>query len=409
MRLTNRVSSFGATGSCAVALCVLACAVDVQSLGQSIGGAAGNDSGARITGTQSPWGTPATTNENGRVDQSHSVFLRGNVQFDDGSSPDRNVRIERVCGATVRVETHADSKGRFFIRLGGDVASNIAEADSSDNNLGTARSAIDQASVSDAAQHCELRAAYPGYVSDSIDLSPNSSTGSQTVGTLLLRRLVNVRGTTISATTALAPKSAQKSFAKGYQLFEKGKFADAELMFKSATSDDPKFAIAWFAFGQVEQRLKKPDDAVKCYLAAIAADDRYVSPYNQLSLLSGELGNWQDAVKYSQQAIDLNPVELPSSFWYNAIANYNLKNDAQAEKSARALVKLDSQHRFPQVETMLAEFAVNRRDWQEAAAHLRTFLSEAPAAPNAASVKQQLARIEAAASTQAKGSPPSLH
>ena len=386
-----------------------------QNTGPEGGAASGTEAGARITGSRSPWGTPATTNSNGH-DQSRTLFLRGNVLFEDGTSPtDANVRIERVCGSSVHVEAHADSKGRFYIRLGGDVASNIADADSSDNSLGTAQSATtDGLSGADAGSYgegCQLRAAYPGYVSESIDLSANRSAGSQAVGTILLHRLANVRGTTISATTAMAPKSAQKSFAKGYQAWQKGKYAEAEEMFQAATADDAKFAIAWYALGQVQQRLKRPEDAASSYLKAIAADGRYVSPYNQLALLSGEQGKWQDAANYSKQAIDLNPVELPSSFWYNALANYNLKNDAEAETSARALVKLDeARHRFPQVETMLAEFAENRRDWAEAAAHLRAFLAEAPNAPTADLIKKQLARMEAAGSgAQAKSTPVSQH
>ena len=404
MRFVNRVSA-------ALALLIAASPLSAQTMGQNTGpeggAAAGTDAGARITGTRSPWGSPATTTGNGgAADPSRTVFLRGNVLFADGSSPLESVRIERVCGSQIHIEAHADSKGGFYIRLGADVASNIADADPSDNSLGTARSATADGMNNPAGSlNCELRAAYPGYSSDSIDLSTYGSGGNPNVGTLVLHPLANVHGTTISATTALAPKSAQKSFAKGYQLWQKAKFAESEQLFKAATADYPKFAIAWFALGRVQQQLKKPAEAVKSYLNAIAADGRYVSPYNQLAFLAGEQAKWQDAVKYSQEAIDLNPVELPSSFWYNAVANYNLKNDTEAEKSARALVKLDVRHRWPQAETMLAEIAQNRGDLSDAAEHLRAFLAEAPDAPNAASVKQQLSRLEAVGTRQAKTTP----
>jgi tetratricopeptide (TPR) repeat protein len=409
----NKVPSFGA-----VALLVSAAPLYPQAMGQNTGPESGAASGtaavANITGTRSPWGTPATTNaNNGISDPSRSMFISGNVMFDDGASPDSRVRIERVCAGSVRLETHADSKGRFSFEAGGEVASSIADADSSNNNFGTARSATDGASESESLgasglQHCQLRAAYPGYVSDSIDLSA-SLWSHQRVGTIILHRLRNVRGTTISATTALAPKSAQKSFAKGYQLTKKGKFPEAELKFRAATSEYPKFAAAWFALGQVQRRLNEPQNAEKSYLAAIAADARFVSPYNQLSLLSGEQGRWQDAAKYSQEAIELNPVELPSSYWFNALANYNLRNDTAAEKSAQALVSLDSRHAFPQAEVMLGEFAENRGNLTEAEAHLRAFLSAAPAAPNTAEIKRKLARIEAEVATQAKRMPVVLH
>ena len=393
------------------ALLLLGCGVDVQ---QSRAQQSSEESGARITGTKSPWGTPASANDTSSLaDPSRMVFVNGNVLFDDGSSfESASVRIERVCGSRVRVETHTDSQGRFSIRLGGDVTSNIAAADSSDNSFGTAHSATDSASGSEAAlsgegspglMHCELRAAYPGYVSESVALSTDRSSGSQNVGTLVLHHLANVRGTTVSVTTALAPKSAQKKFKKGYEFWKRGKFEEAEEMFRAATAEDAKFAIAWVALGDVERRLNQFDETEKAYLKAIAADSHYVSPYNQLARLKCEAGKWQEAAHYSQEAIDLNPVELPSSFWYSALANYNLEHRAEAEKSAQALVKLGAQHHFPLAETMLAEFAVDRQDWHEAAAYLRAFLADAPKAENAPQVQRQLARVEAAeAKMQAK-------
>jgi tetratricopeptide (TPR) repeat protein len=334
--------------------------------------------------------------------------------FDDGSSPAASISIERVCGSSLHVETHTDLKGRFSFQLGAEVASNIADADSSNNSLGTAHSATDGLSEPEAGlggvgapgvAQCQLRAAYPGYVSELVNLSTHNSLDDHSVGTIILHHLANVRGTTISLTTALAPKSARKHFQKGYQLSQRGKLVEAGQKFKAATEDYPKFAVAWFALGQVQHHLNKSADAANSYLAAISADSRYVSPYDQLALLSAERGNWQDALKYSRESITLNPVEFPSSFWYNALANYNLKNDSEAEKSAQSLVKLDIRHHFPQAETMLAEFAENRGDLATAATHLRAFLSAAPAAPNAADVKQQLARLEAVTDEQAKSFP----
>ena len=407
--------SFFSTSVCALAILVVTSSLDGQMVGQNAGpesgGAVGTEGIARITGTRSPWGAPATTNGNvGASDQTRHVFLSGNVVFEDGASPVLSIRIERVCGSSVSSEGHADSKGRFSFQLGGEVASSIAEADSSNNNLGSARNGTDGVSqsaggsdgVTQGLMGCQLRASYPGYVSDSIDLSTHHPASNIRVGTIFLRRLADVQGTTVSVTTAQAPKAARTSFEKGFLLVQKGKFEEAEVKFKLATAADADFAVAWFALGQVQHRLNKPDEAAKSYLAAVAADSRYVSPYDQLALLCGEQGKWQEAAQYSKAAINLNPVEFPSSFWYNALANYNLKNDAEAEKSAQTLVKMDLRHRFPQAETMLAEFAESHGDLLEAATHLRAFLLEAPAASNADAVKKQLARIEAGASTSAR-------
>ena len=134
----------------------------------------------------------------------------------------------------------------------------------------------------------------------------------------------------------------------------------------------------------------------KAYEAAIEADKKFVSPYDQLALLSAQGGNWEDTAKYSQKAIELNPVEFPSAFWYNAIANYNLKKTGEAEKSAKALQKMDTRHKYPQVESMLAQFAVNRGEYADAATHLRAYLTMVPNAKDADALKAELQKIDEA-------------
>jgi Tfp pilus assembly protein PilF len=243
---------------------------------------------------------------------------------------------------------------------------------------------------------CEIRAAYPGYRSDSVPLANRHSLDDPDLGTIILHRLTNVQGSTISLTTAAAPKAARKAYEKGMQLAEKGKFEEAEKHFLEATDTYPKFAAAWFALGQVEQRENKTDEARKSYAAAIEADKKFVSPYDQLALLSAQGGKWEDAAKYSQAAIELNPVEFPSAFWYNAIANYNLKKTGEAEKSAKALLKVDTRHKYPQAESMLAQFAVNRGEYAEAATHLRAYLALVPNGKDADTLKAELQKIDEA-------------
>jgi tetratricopeptide (TPR) repeat protein len=186
---------------------------------------------------------------------------------------------------------------------------------------------------------------------------------------------------------------------------QKGKYEDAEAKLQEATKEYPKYAEAWFQLGQVQEKLNKKDNAVEDYTAAISADPKLVSPYDRLARLSASATKWEDAEKYSKQAIDLNPVEFPSSFWYNALANYNLKRDAEAEKSARSLVKLDRAHAYPDAERMLADLASTRGDLAEAADHLKAYLDEAPAGKSAEQARKQLARIEQAKAAQASNQP----
>lgn len=336
-----------------------------------------------------------------------SIFLSGKVMFDDGTPTNSEIRIERVCGINALFQAHTDSKGRFSFQLENNglegvdtdpadaAGSGYPSRQTNPQNNGSGRS-----SSYDRYWNCELRAAYPGYRSDVVELSGRRPLDNPDVGTIILHRLANVKGTTISLTTALAPKHAQKDYVKGVQLAEKDKFDEAEEHFLKATDAYPKYALAWFALGQVQQKQNKMEEARKSFQAAAAADSKFVSPYDQLALLAGRDGKWEDAANFSKQVIELNPVEFPSDFWYNAVANYNLKKMDAAEKSAQELLKIDTKHQFPEAESMLAQIYLQKGDTAEAAAHLKAYLALAPNAKNADALKMELLKLE-----QAKAEP----
>ena len=337
------------------------------------------------------------------------IFLSGRVMFDDGSPANNEIRIERVCGANPRFEAHTDSKGRFSFQLGNDLvgASDMDPGDAADDSFGSPRPQMDSQRNGSGRRNninpywnCELRASYPGYRSDVVELSSRRALDDPDVGTIILHRLTNVKGTTISLTSALAPKRAQKDYEKGVQLAEKGKLDEAEQRLLKATAAYPKYAVAWFALGQVQQKGNKTDEARKSFQAAAAADKRFVSPYDQLALLAARDGKWEDAANFSKQVIDLNPVEFPSDFWYNAVANYNLKKMDAAQKSAQELLKLDTKHQFPEAESMLAQICLQKADYNDAAAHLKAYLALVPNAKNADAMKATLLKLE-----QAKAEP----
>ncbi|MBV9676107.1 MAG: tetratricopeptide repeat protein, partial [Acidobacteriaceae bacterium] len=169
----------------------------------------------------------------------------------------------------------------------------------------------------------------------------------------------------------------------------------------NATELYPKYAIAWHELGQLQQKNGRSKEARKSYEAAIAADSKFVSPYQQLALLAAQEGNWEDAAKFSKEVITLDPVEYPASLWYNAVANYNLKRAAEAEKSIKDLLKLDTRHKFPDAENMMAQLLLDKGNYSEAAGHLRNYLTLVPNAKNADNLKQILLKLDQANATPA--------
>lgn len=381
--------------------------VFAQKPGGSSNGGANSGIGSPTRGN-SPFGnTPGNSSTVPGV-PTRTYFLSGKVVLDDGSPANTNIRLERVCGSNVRLEGHTDSKGRFSLQLGQDMSVDTDVADINNPRPGASNSSSnypgnDPAGNSrlDPLWNCELRAAYPGYRSDLVELSGRRALDNPDLGAIILHRLVNVQGSTISVTTALAPKHAQKEYEKGMQLAQKADYANAEKHLTAATDAYPKYAIAWFALGQVQQKQNNAQDARKAWQAAIAADSKYVSPYDALAAVSLMQSKWQDAADYSQQAISLNPVEFPSAFWYNALANYNLKKPALAEKSDRELLKLDTAHQFPQGENLLAHLLAEKGEYSEAGEHLSAYLRLAPNAKDADQARADLAKLQQA-SAQAK-------
>ncbi|MGH9582861.1 MAG: tetratricopeptide repeat protein [Bryobacteraceae bacterium] len=348
-------------------------------------------------------GTNEIPNTNGP--NLHDYFITGKVMLDDGSPPSPDIRIERVCNGQPHLETYTDSKGRFSIQLG--APNGVIDTDAADGASmqipGQSGSSFGGAGgIRDGANpywNCELRAALPGYRSDSVTLATLQPFETR-LGTIVLHRIGGVKASTISVTSALAPKRAQKDYRKALDLVSKRKYDQAEKRLLAATAVYPKYASAWYELGRLQAREKRLDAARQSFQSAIAADSHYMSPYNELAGVAAEQRRWQEAVKYSNDVIAANPDAFPSSYWYNALGNYELKQAAAAEKSASELVKIDTLHEYPQAQRMLAALLLNRADYADAALHLRSYLNLDPHGKDSAQLRQALAKIEQAAGHQ---------
>ncbi len=346
-------------------------------------------------------GYPSSTNQN----IARPVFLSGRVVLDDGSKPSTDITIQRICNGNPHTEAHVDSRGHFSFQVGQNPLSMMDASESgigdpsSRSSLGggnsrtfdpTGRGGVTARDLNG----CQLQAYLPGYRSDLVNLDQRHSLDNPDVGAIVLHRLGNVQGTAISITTELAPKKARKDYEKGLQLLSKGKTEEAEKHFQDAVAEYPKFAVAWNELGRMQFSGKDLTAARKSFEAAIEADKKYVSPYDSLARLEVQQGKWTEAADWSKQAVYLNPVEFPASWFYNALANYNLKKLNEAEKSAKEVEKLDGAHQLPQVETLLAQICAERSDYRGAAQHLQTYLQLQPNAPNAPALKQELAKLQ---------------
>ncbi len=214
------------------------------------------------------------------------------------------------------------------------------------------------------------------------------------VGTIVLRRLGHVEGTTISATTLAAPKDARKAYEKGREAVRKNKFEEALKHFQKAVQLYPQYAAAWFELGLIHQRQNRKQEAREAYAKSLAADAKYTKPYLQLALLAAQDRNWQEVADTTDRLLRLDAFDYPQAYFFNSVANLNLHKLDAAERSVREGLKLDAQNRIPKMRHLLGVILANKQDYAGAAEHLRAYLPHAADQQEAALVRKQLDELE---------------
>jgi tetratricopeptide (TPR) repeat protein len=214
---------------------------------------------------------------------------------------------------------------------------------------------------------------------------------------IVLKRLGDHEGSTVSMTALKAPEEARKAYDKGVAAMSRKKWAAAQTEFERAVAAYPDYAAAWSDLGEAFREQSKPTEARGAYERALAADPRYVKPYLQLARLALGEGRMQDALRIAERALELNPIEFPGIYFYHAVASYNLKLLDAAEKSARRAIELDANHELPRAEHLLGTVLAAKGDRRGGIEHLRKYLEISPKATDTAEVKQRIAELERSA------------
>jgi tetratricopeptide (TPR) repeat protein len=147
--------------------------------------------------------------------------------------------------------------------------------------------------------------------------------------------------------------------------------------------------------GVVFARQNQREAARHAFEQAIAVDPKYVNPLLQLALLVSDDHDWKRVAELTDRAMELDPLDFPVGFFYNAVAHYNLNHLDIAEKSARRAQRLDGgQRRLPQVDLLLGRILMVKKDYPGALDNLRAYLQKNPKAEDAEDVRKQVAAVE---------------
>ncbi len=286
--------------------------------------AQGTKSPGRGTNTPSPTTTTRPTMEPNMTAPDTTfgrrAFISGKVVLDDGTRITESATIQTICRGHRQTVAHTDSRGGFSFEFGDRASAAMAgiseaDVDSSWNpssNRGTQRDW----------RECELQAELPGFTSQHIDLSSRMNTFENTdVGRLVLHRMGQVEGLTISVTSAMAPKEAQKAFEKGREKAGKQKFDEAQQLFEKAVQIYPRYAVAWFELGHIQLQKNEPEPARHSFEQSIAADSKYANPYRGLAELDTQQQHWESLAKVTDQLLAPNPGSFPDPWLRNQVGH----------------------------------------------------------------------------------------
>ncbi len=389
--------------------------------GSTPAGGGSSTTGSPTTTAPSPGRTPTIPNTPTQPTNPQQgvppqpIFLSGRVLLEDGTPPPETVTMESVCGSSQHNEGYTDSKGYFSIEFGRrmGVLQDASEssggfgggglggpAESSTGGFGGG--GFGGGRLSSGASdmrlfNCELRAKLAGYRSQSYSLVNRRPMDNPDIGVILLHRIAEGEGSTISASTLAAPKDARKAFEKGQEAMKKRKVDDALKNLQKAVDLYPDFAAAWFELGRIQASKGDLETARKSYEAAAKSDSKFVPPLVEIANLSLKQQNWKEVAEITDRAGKLNSFDYPQVFLMNAVANYNLHNLDAAEKSVRQAEKLDTRHQYPKSSHLLGIILAQRQDYAGAAEQFRAYLRLAPGASDAATVRSQLDQVEKAA------------
>jgi tetratricopeptide (TPR) repeat protein len=338
------------------------------------------------------------------------MFLSGKVVMEDGTPPPDPVVIQIVCRGIPRSVAYTDSKGNFSVDLANRNNAVFADASEPTNDLAFSPTVTNQQNSPGLCPGemnnlgSELLASLAGYRSDTVNLGVRRALDNPDIGRIVLHRLANVEGLTISATSALAPKNAKKALSKARDQKKKGKWEDAEKELQKAVEIYPQYAAAWLELGNIQLQQKNVAAARDSFAKALAADPKYVGPYLQLASIAAGEQKWDDVVAQTDRLLHLDPVDFPQAWLFNSVANYQLHKIDEAEKSVREGLSHDPNHRFPTMSHLLGVILAMRQDYAGSAKNLRDYLRYAPHASDLEQVKKQLAEVEkvAAATPEVK-------
>jgi hypothetical protein len=218
----------------------------------------------------------------------------------------------------------------------------------------------------------------------------------------LLPPLTLMGSSTVAVEQLQRTAKARNEYQQGCTALVKKRMADAEKHFRKALREYPQYAMAWVTLGQVFATQQRTDEARNTCLQGSKVDPTYVPAYLCLADIAARANAWDEVLKLSGRALELDPSSNAVAYEYHAAANLSLRNLAVAEQSGLRAAEIDREHREPRLHFVLAQIYEAKGDSANEAVQLREYLKYSDSAPDAAMVQQYLLNLERRANTNGK-------
>jgi hypothetical protein len=306
--------------------------------------------------------------------------LLGKLALEGEPLPWEPMLVSVDCKGNVVNTTQADLRGQFVITFV--------------DTHGVERIPTDaQRQMETKYEGCQVRASLAGFRSSAVTITVRNLRDEPDLGTITLFAEGRNSGTEVSGTTKAAPANAMKAFEKAREEWLNQNPGGALGSLKKAVAIYPGFAEAWLELGKL-QLASDPQQARDSFSKALAADPKFVLPYEQLAVLAAQAGTWQETEDNTNQALQLDPAGTPQLWYYDALAKFQLGKIDEASASALKSLAIDPRHTVLGTEQLLAVIMARKADYAGALQHLRNCLTYFPAGPQADMVKQQIAQIQ---------------
>jgi tetratricopeptide (TPR) repeat protein len=170
------------------------------------------------------------------------------------------------------------------------------------------------------------------------------------------------------------PDKARNAYDEACGAVRSRSFADAEKRLKKIVKQYQNYGAAGVLLGQVLEAQQKADQAREACNRAASANSNYVPAYLCLADIGAHSEDWNEALKTSERALEIDPATDAIAYDFNAAANFNLHNLSKAERSALRAIDIDRNNSDPRVHFLLAQIYEAEGNPTNEAAQLREYL-----------------------------------